>query len=158
MSAFFVGEDHINAMLTFAERCASFGVPTPLRGRAHPVTERDLTEIGQALVAENVKSLRARYPGDYREMMPDDWQGAESYRYRPDLAFMTRTPNLALAVIKLSQCYDYQACEHDSWADSWAASFTRWLRDCAISKIPGYDAAPWGYTRPDDAPTIVRVA
>ena len=148
MSAFFVGTDHINAMLTFVERMDTC-TPMPDGTRVNRPTNSDLTKIGQALIHENIASLAFRYPNDYEELV--DVSEAKRWNYQPDLNWWIK-PNTALRVIKLCHCYDYQSCEHDGWEQSFAYKFSHWLADRATSRLPGYDDADWGYYKnPDEA-------
>lgn len=147
MSAFFVGTDHINAMLTFAlRRGRRFGVLMPGGYSQQSPTNDDMTAIGLALISENIKSLEARYPRDYQCMVPE---GVEDYQFTPDNAWYNRSDvgpcGAAIAAIKLANCYDYQSCEHDGWDASWSKRFVNWLIDTAVNTLPGYDDAPWSY-------------
>jgi hypothetical protein len=51
-------------------------------------------------------------------------------------------------VIKACDCYEYQSCEHDGWADSEACRFITSLRKGAAHALPGYDGADWGAPKP----------
>jgi hypothetical protein len=157
MSAFFVGVDHVNALLTYCESCISHGTPVPLRGRVDRPTDSDFTEIGKELIRENIKSLAARYPSDYAELLPDDFDVAD-FRFEPDYAFITHAPNVIARVIKLVHCYEYQACEHDAWEESWSRKFCQWLIHKLVSQVPGYEQAPWGYSKPDDSPQVISLS
>jgi hypothetical protein len=148
MSAWFVGADHVDAILTWMEKdqsCKCYGTPWPGGGQSRNYwDDEDLTEIGKALLAANIASLRARYPDDWREMAPID---LNAYRFERDPAFM-RSPNLAVTLIKQVQCFEYQSCEHDGWPTSWARDFCKTLVSAAIRSLEGYEAAPWGYDKP----------
>lgn len=159
MSAFFVGIDHVNAMLTYVEHLdCTVPMPDGTRTRGKP-TDAELTTIGRALIMENCFSLRARYPGDWKELLPDNWQGTDAYSYRPDYNFITQfNRNMAAAVIKMCDCYEYQSCEHEAWGDSWAHEFTQWLINRAASRVPGYeDADAWPYHRPLAAAEVISL-
>jgi len=157
MSAYYVGEDHINAMLTYAETLrSSLRMPDGSYGEA---TDANLTLIGRELIKENCLSLRSCYPHDWKELMPDNWGGVESYEYKPDYYWITHHPrNAALSAIKLCHCYEYQACEHEAWESSYAYKFSHWLADRATSNLPGYDDADWRYSKPIDAPTVISLS
>ncbi len=49
-----------------------------------------------------------------------------------------------VGAIKVAQCYRYQSNEHPEWEASDANKIVEMVIDGAISKLPGYDAAPWG--------------
>lgn len=148
MSAFFVGTDHIDAILSVLHldaRCDGIPLPDGNYGRSNNSTH--LTEIGRALLAENIKSLQARYRSDWQEMVNVD---VNEYRFRFDFDFAGK-PNAIIALIKLLDCLDYQSCEHDGWSESYAKRFVNWATAWATHKLPGYEAAPWGYERPAGA-------
>jgi hypothetical protein len=139
MSAFLVSKAHIDALVT----AAVFGViENPLISgqwwppvyAGHAAVHSRANWLGEALWAENRKSIRARYPADSCE--------ARTYVYKPadSPPVVLRS---ALEVLKLVQCYEYQSCEHDNWKDSAAAKFCGELTARLINALPGYDAAPW---------------
>lgn len=118
MSAFIVEDVHIDALVTYA-----------IGGGPYRVTEDDPNKIGQMLVNQNCLSVNYRY-GE-RSTPPQ-------YRFRPYLK-----PLAPVAIIKLSQCYDYQACETDDYDRTEAARLMDAIRSKAIAALPGYDSAPW---------------
>lgn len=101
-------------------------------------------EVGMMLWAENVASIHCRYPdtaeNDADYPGPSDFSEADvaSYRYRPTTLLGP------VEILKAIACYAYQACEHDGWNTSEARSFCESLRDDEISRLDGYDDAPWG--------------
>jgi hypothetical protein len=148
MSAYIVGHDHIDALLTFAsaddER--SFGPvsywlePT---GNRVEITERNASEIGRALLAENERSVGHRYPGDAPGDLPGAGEDAAAYTFRP----WAEVPP-ALAVLKGCDCFDYQACESDDYRSSDAYRIINAIRHRAISLLPGYENTPgWEFRR-----------
>jgi hypothetical protein len=155
MSAWFVGTDHVDAILSWLDTCYRYSVPLPNGEHQQSPSPEEWTEIGKALLAENIASLRARYPDDWQEMVDID---VNKYRYRHDAHFVTSTRNLAITVIKLIDCLDYQSCEHEGWRDSWAKRFCDFVIGAATSKVPGYEDAPWGYNKPADAPQVIRLS
>jgi len=52
-------------------------------------------------------------------------------------------------VFKAIDCYEYQACEHPEWDDSFARHFCEYLRRRAGAKLAGYDDAAWGAPKTD---------
>ena len=143
MSAFFVGADHVDAILTWVETFHKYSVRMPDGlDDGHPTPER-LTLIGKALLAENIASLRARYPDDWQEMVDID---VNTYRYRRDFWFPQRG-DTHVAVMALCNSLNYQSCEHDAWQESYAKRFLDFVIHAAIRQLPGYDEAPWHYDR-----------
>jgi hypothetical protein len=126
-------------------------VPPPPHSGRGTVNIRDIDpdRIGQALLAENVRSVIFRYRqcepvGPYRHV--PTYVGAVSSE-------VTRTLT-ALDVIKLAHCLEYQSCEHPEWETSWARAFLQSVVDAAVRELPGYDDAPWGlYTTTQNHPT-----
>jgi hypothetical protein len=142
MSAFIVGHDHIDALLTFAvsrggscHGTASFYDEN--RSERIYITEENATEIGRILVAENERSVAHRYnetPGS-----------AADYRFKRWLAL----PLSAVSVLKGCDCFDYQACETEDYEASPAKTIIDSIRRAAIHRLPGYEDAPgWGFRRP----------
>jgi len=131
MSAFEVGTDHIDAMLT-----AGFVVAERNQGKFywyHEGTARHLTletagAVGAMLAAENRRSVNYRYSEDELEA--------------PYL--FNRLPGTPAPVIvfKILDCYEYQSCEHPEWTGSEAYVFCQMLRRRWIHRLPGYDDAP----------------
>lgn len=135
MSAFIVSDSHIDAIVTFARharismrRMDDDGVP----GAWVAVGDVDPSKIGQALLNANYLSVNYRYRE--KETPP-------KYRFHDFMGPLT-----ALGVIKACNCFDYQACEVDTYEDSWAADFVDRVRKAAIYRLPGYDEATgWEY-------------
>lgn len=154
MSAFYVGSDHIDAMLSAALRAhGGVWVPRSLTNDTPHIRNPDralMSRIGALLLRANVDSLKARYPGSWHELL---W-GAEpdQFRFRHDMHWLNRAPPAHVA--KLCDCFDYQSCEHEGWDGSEAARWSAWLREAAWRMTPEYDAGPWGYKRP--APQLVK--
>lgn len=153
MSAFYVGHDHIDALLSAAKTLQIYIYePGQTRQDAGPARAKDnaqLTDIGRELLRENGLSLAARYPGNWQELVneqPDD------YRYREIVAFeMMPEVKAAADLVRLIDCLDYQSNEHDAWDDSWSRRFLLELMSAAATKAA--KAVPesfscWSYRRP----------
>lgn len=82
---------------------------------------KDPQATAEVLYAENVASANYRY----KENEPTGL-------YRP------------IEIIKLCNSLDYQSCEHPDWEASHAKALLDKIRQTAITKLPGYDEAPWG--------------
>jgi hypothetical protein len=122
MSAFVVSNRHIDFLISAAHR---YGLP----GFGYMTVDR----VRVMLERENALSV--------------------AYRYRQpgtDVTVAERAVQLSTAepdpvqVLKAVHCYEYQACEHPGWEESEARKFCQQLTEVAITKLPGYDAAPWG--------------
>lgn len=130
MSAFIVDDKHISALIAFY-RDNSDG---RLRGEA------PATALGKTLAAENVRSMQARYGSRLDE---NETGFAERYTFA-ELSVIDAAKYLRpIQVLKLCDCYDYQACETDDYYESAAAKIIHQIRSLAICKLPGYDAAEW---------------
>jgi len=106
--------------------------------------------LGQLFTEEVVESVSFRYPSDDVSkgelpgpileyayyLKPYTWTDP---RYRPTIA----------ETFKLTACYGYQACEHPEWEKSLAHGFCIAIDDRCKSRIPGYNAAPWGWDADD---------
>lgn len=128
MSAYIVTHTHINAIVTWAsDRRVTFTYGSPGWDATYQVqgSEQATAEL---LYAANVISVNYRYK-------LDDPVGTVTYGptslYRP------------IEIIKLCSSLEYQSCEHPGWDDSLAKKLLDEIRHAAITKLPGYDAAPW---------------
>ena len=151
MSAFVLGKVHIDALLTAAVDADLYiyhdNQPTK-------VAFDNADEIGARLVAENVASVRGRYP-DIPDSL-DDMPGPIDNEYalaatRGEYHFARTqdfTPGQLLAAVT---CYEYQSCEHDGWKGSFAEAFCDYLRGELCRKVPGYDGT-WELTERGNPP------
>lgn len=146
MSAFIVSDDTIHAIVTFAAD-QKMMVKHPVTGLYHDVESfPDL--IGQELVSENYRSVNVRY--NETDKAPT-WRHVPTRRgtvkpanpYEP-LSAPIRRELTPLDIIKLCDCLEYQSCETDDWESTWTYAFLNSVRHRAITKLPGYDNAPWG--------------
>lgn len=145
MSAFVVSHDHINTLLTFANKHArDYGRIYPNRENSQQVLNLsnvdDLQKIAEILYAQNVRSVHCRYPGDETVFTLPGVVGEVG----TDIHFRFARKNItAVAQLKLLSCYDYQSCETDDYPESLAARIVEALRKQAISALPGYADAEW---------------
>jgi len=117
-------------------------------------------ELAVLLARANVASVAYRYPDDKPGERPgpsvaDDEEYvelcAEAARRTVDIdAVAWRTPAIggAVQVLKATQCYEYQACEHPGWDRSKAHRAVEAIRSAAISALRGYSDAVWGWPEP----------
>lgn len=144
MSAFIVGKEHIDVLITAAVRQRHGGLsyyyPGPSGQLAlYRVDYTNADEVGAMLLAENIKSVWARYPNEERDTLPGPIPTPE-----PE-AYIHRDKILpAVAVLKALACYEYQSCETgDEWRASRAHAFCDALRHAMIAMLPGYEDAAW---------------
>jgi len=126
MSAFIVTDTHTNAIVTWAsDRKVSAYYGNPGRSWLVYQNEQATTDL---LHTANVLSVNYRYK-------LDDPIGIITYKptglCRP------------VEVIKLCNSLEYQSCEHPGWDDSLAKRLLDEICQVAITKLPGYDTAPW---------------
>lgn len=103
-------------------------------------------ELGFILWAENVASVRYRYPNDAPGEEPgtyvdDEPEWHSTYKYRRAGKRLT----IAEAFSAIT-CLDYQSCEHPEWRESEAFRILQSVKDCLATVLPGYSAAPWEIT------------
>lgn len=147
MSAWLVSESHIQLLVNAASAGSFGGVRLALdeealqEGRLEPgeawvkVTDLPPTLLGQTLWEENRDSVAYRYNG--REETGDP----VTYCAGPTLVADPVT------ILKQIDVYEYQACEHPHWDESVAKAFCEALRKDVVTRLTGYDAAPWGWDR-----------
>lgn len=152
MSAFVVGQEHIDALVTLALRGASDREGywhAPLRwdganGTWPEATPETADRVGSMLWRENVASIHGRYPDtaerDSNYPGPIGFSSVEVEGYRHDMVRGYEPVD----VLKVLGCYEHQSCEHAGWATSQAARFCQSLRLSMISHLPGYNEAPCG--------------
>jgi hypothetical protein len=124
MSAFLCSDNHINALVEYA-----FSDRDDYIYLRHRFGAADKQALAELLYNENWRSLRTRYND------PETGPGI-TYRPRPLLD--------AITILKLCDCYDYQACETEDYDTTRAAKAINFIRHKAIRALPGYEEAPWG--------------
>lgn len=147
MSAWVVSHAHIDAILTWAVDKRVYIFLASEHGRYSQVTERNADEIGRILLTENVRSVEHRYPSDEPDNLPGTiGETVKGYSYLRWWPFKTRalTP---VEVMKAIDCLEYQSNEHDEWEESQAHRICQDIRSAAVSALPGWDKAPWGFDR-----------
>ena len=129
MSAFIVGDAHINAMLQdTAPRFQGDSAGYYWNGEMHYING-NRQAVGQILLAENYRSVNYRY--DEREQTPTFQPVCPSRQYSP------------IEIIKACDCYGYQACKAPDWKDTEAYAVMQALRNRAIQRLPEYREADW---------------
>jgi len=128
MSCYLVSDDHINALISWAQwNKVTFRV---LVGDGSVTIDYDA--VRQELRRTNEESYHTRYAhldGISKEHEPVKGKSG------PALP--------VIEILKLCNCYDYQACEFDGWEASDAYAFMRELRSHVVRALPGYEQAPW---------------
>jgi hypothetical protein len=144
MSAFVVGAEHIDALLTGALVLSRpYGPFRWYVKKNDELKSRQLLPgnnedaVGAMLIAENRRSVSHRYPGERELPGPIDTSELDNYSFRHLVGY----PD-PLIVLKAIACFEYQACETEDWEESEAAAFCRALRHVCINRLPGYDDAP----------------
>lgn len=142
MSAYVCSDAQFKALAIFAVRkddCGRIHVDPSYVDGARDVAGKTssiiATRYAAMLLAENVRSVRHRYPdddGNYDEV-------------RVSAAEVLNTGELSPVVI-LKQCanLDYQSCETNDWETTNAFKLLQRIKYAAIRNLPGYDEAPWG--------------
>lgn len=141
MSAFMVSDAHIDALVSaalFGDRDGRGLAWYWDRGpggdprRSRRIDHENAAEAGRMLIAANAASVAYRYHGSERSAVTRD--------YRPRWVPMPYDP---VAVLKAAQCFEWQACEHPGWHGSEAQAFCAYLKEQFVTRLPGYDKAPW---------------
>jgi hypothetical protein len=142
MSAFVVGHDHIDGLLTWAidQKVSYYWANQRIE-----ITDKNASKIGRTLLKENERSVGHRYnETDPTEMPGTRGQYAADYIYR---RFMP--PIKAVSILKACDCFDYQACETDDWEQSQAWLIIHTISKFAGRRVAGYEDAPgWELKRP----------
>lgn len=159
MSAFMVNDDHLDLLASvtewYREDLWVYFSDEMLPPRSDLPAERGgnyyqnrfhAIQIKEELRLENQASLWARYPNDANEF----WQGMEFREYRRIFDDQTTVGEVLGALA----CYEYQACESETWKNSYAYAICQAIRKKICSQLAGSN---WEYTRPANLRERVRV-
>lgn len=138
MSAFLVSHTHIAALVKFASENRTYA------SFLDAGTFDDMERLAERLAAECVASVSYRYPKDEPNELPGPID--RSIAVWPSFAntIWSTVPTLTpIAALKALSCYEYQSCEHPTWEQSYAHGWCQKLRQEAIGRLPGYEAAAW---------------
>lgn len=127
MSAFICDDKHISAL-------ACYAVEARLWKRTGPQDSSipDQEALALVLYNENAKSIAYRYSEPRAEEAEFEFHFVDT-KHKP------------LQVIKAANCFDYQSCEHEGWEGSAAHAVIQAIVADAISAVPGYSEAAWGW-------------
>lgn len=163
MSAFICGPDHIKALAIFAAHSSpQRGMNVDPRYFKHDGGDERLygrpeaeiaTYYANILYFENIRSVETRYPGDTFENLPGPIAKAEQLEVSTtelwsqfsDVRFTLKPVD----ILAMCACLDYQCCETNDWESTLAYKLVNRIKDAAIKQLPGYDDAPWEYTKPE---------
>lgn len=143
MSCYICDDRHITVLAAYAAEHAKitradFWATLSADDRERFDDETDIEVLATLLHRENVASFRARYQGRHESDIGP-------YAYDRDAVTAVRVGAFsAVQIIKAAHCFDYQACEHDGWGDSFACKVIKAIIDHATHKLPGYNEAVWG--------------
>lgn len=127
MSAFICSDHHISAIVRWAaENGVSYWHEASSRRVPIDGNEQEIVEM---LRAENVESVNYRYL---------DEASPSPITYNPNAKSLR-----PVEVIRAVDCLEYQSCEHPGWKASKALALCTAVKDVAIMKLPGYEAADW---------------
>ena len=149
MSAYMVNEDTLDLLASVASwrREGLFlynngevlpprsEIPFANAGESIYYDNHNMKQIKQELRLENIASLWARYPNDGGEMV------GESVPFRS----IDRDQVTYAQVLGALACYEYQACEGESWNNSYANALCKGIRKAICSMISD---GQWEYERP----------
>lgn len=152
MSSWIVTREHITALVDLAtvpDDDFTYYHDGRVKGFRHHVTQKGeyWDVLGQMLIDENVRGVGERYADTELTDLPGNIDAHHVIPYKHQFTISDpRTMPTPIEGIKVAQCYRYQACDSgDVWDKSEAASFIQALIEHLIPKLPGYDAAPWGW-------------
>lgn len=137
MSAFMCSDDHLRVIAIVATyRHSAYRHSGAVDLAAANDAIKDLWNA-------NCASLRERYGARAGEHFPAIETVPPSVS-TVDFTRLDRARSLApVTVIKLTQSFEYQACEARTWPESEGYRVTQAALANAIRRLPGYDDAPW---------------
>jgi len=112
-------------------------------GESHSLTPENVDEVGQMLMDECIRSVGARYEDSSITELP----GRNDADYILPFKFKMAYGYPPIVVLKQIHCYKYQSCESDDWKETEAYAFCQALKSATISRLPGYEEAPWGWEK-----------
>ena len=156
MSAFVVNKSHINAIIQAGLAVSDRPFTWYYNGETHTLTDDNASQVGQMLLDECVHSVCYRYEDDTIADLPGRTNAEWLIPFEYHFTHRRPTPLEALSIIS---CYEHQSCEHPEWETSEAKAFCSALRHCTISRLPGYDDAPWEWEDEDyyKEQTVIRL-
>src|SRR3990167_7708444 len=156
MSAYIVNKAHIDALM---QAGLTYGRRPPIRWdlpesgtqrRYRQLDHQTSDAVGAMLWAENVRSIRARYPDVGADLEgapgPVDLTAGAVHGYT--FPVMSAPRLMPVAILKALDGYEYQTCEHPEWETSEAHAFCAALRRAMIRALPGYEEAAWEVSAP----------
>ena len=143
MSCFIVGTNHVRYLVAAAEQWKALDYYHPrLRSRQTVTPEY----IGRALMLCNVEAFTRAYDGRHTEAA--EWKEAHEWKPIHPASYDHIDP---VQVLKSISCYEYQASDHAQWDDHDCAFFLARLKEAAIHRLPGFEAAKYGAPEPTKA-------
>ena len=135
MSAFLCGKDHIDLLVSHCADQWFHG------GKWVTLHDTPRTEVGRILVAENITSLRCRYPDGDWWAADDKWH--DNYMHTPVTEHVSPEQ-----VIRACDCLEYQSCEHPEWPLSEAKAILVATRNHYVERLVDRDEdAQWVWQR-----------
>lgn len=130
MSTFIVSDNHINAMLSWANmNCMDLVCLNDKTVLDFSIPE-DLQKMAEVLSETNYHSVNTYY-NDH-----DVLEGNITFVF----SYKMLSP---VEIIKACQCYDYQCSDLSDYEDSDADRISKTIMNRAIAKLPGYADAKW---------------
>jgi hypothetical protein len=125
MSAFVCSNKHISAIL------GAFAAAFHAGEKFSRVDEDKAQVLGQLLLNENQRSVNVRYHtvDDPKEFMLD----LKAFQEPPAI----------VPALRLCACLKYQSCEADDWRTTEAIILLDKITTRLITKLPGWEDAPW---------------
>ncbi len=147
MSAYVCNPEHIGVLAAFATTTKS-----PIRAWVKDGLIQTAKSVAKGLARENIRSVAHRYPNDKDGNRPGPClldaeivEAAAIYAAH----FVVYPQGLSpVQVLKLVSGLEYQSCETDDWKYTDACLQLTWIRDAAIRRLSGYDAAEWSFDQP----------
>lgn len=140
MSAFILEDRNFDAMLGSLIQ-NTIGRKIYLNGTIYDLCASDTLDLlGNILKVQNYASVDYRYR-DNAEYMADRvvQTGIKPYEYEHYPKYLDN-----VQVLKLCNCYDYQACETADYENTLACALVDRIRSACIISLPGYDDCEWG--------------
>jgi hypothetical protein len=129
MSAFVVQSEHIGALVKFYLTARPGSLEC---WRGNPVNHNDAGDMMACLMAENVRSVNARY---------------QTHEPQEPEILSDRLSQYAdineVQALKACACLEYQSCETEDYRDTEAYHLLRQIEKKAIRQIDGYEDADW---------------
>jgi hypothetical protein len=157
MSAFICNPEHIGLLAAYAVKYQGTHHDSAViyPWRTAKGFDEDAANVARNLMKANIAGVAHRYPNDRDGQRPGPQFYDNELEQLAELwarHYHRNAPSVeSVGILKMCQCFDYQACELPDYNSTEAAQQIDWIKGKAIRALSGYDDAPYEWSAPDEA-------